>query len=245
MFLHDKKPPSAIIIQHIPNMKTLAFSTYTKAGAAQLRATLAEIHRAGITHDDTHPRNMMMISKGPVPAMWIDFDVSITWSENGVMTATGVPDPERYKISLEYDDGMTDQVLTEMVRLPLEAARTIADRCQVRYFKDGTPMEPLIGMKEDPLDYPDFGSDFEDASDAEAVPDLVKSTGASSSPKSNASPPVDEPQLVQAADLPDDVVRVRESDDALDEDYDQELEHRPKKRRLDRNLMDFIEANTL
>ena len=115
IFLQHEEPPNAVILRYIPNMKTLAFSTYTKAGAAQLRHALTEIHKAGVTHDDIHPRNMIMLSKGPVPAMWIDFDSSETYSENGIMTATGVADPDRQRRGLKMENGLLDELLRDTV----------------------------------------------------------------------------------------------------------------------------------
>lgn len=35
---------------------------------------IKEIHKAGILHDDPHPRNMMVFGDDPDRVMWIDFD---------------------------------------------------------------------------------------------------------------------------------------------------------------------------
>ena len=100
-------------------------------------------------------------------------------------------------------------------------------------------------MREDPREFPDFGSDFEDGRDEEEIPDLVQSTSDSSSPKSKASQSVDGQQSSDESVFSKDNVRVRKSSGATDTDYDAELEHRPKKRRLDEVRQPSDEAKTL
>ena len=76
-FLNDwwcDYPPNAIIMEYIPGMQRLWLDNYSPKRAEGFLHQIKEIHKAGILHDDPHPRNMMVFGDDPDRVMWIDFD---------------------------------------------------------------------------------------------------------------------------------------------------------------------------
>ncbi|PLB49171.1 hypothetical protein P170DRAFT_357004 [Aspergillus steynii IBT 23096] len=86
MFLEDKRPPNAVLIEYIPNMRMIDLSNFSERRVSELRRILLEdIHPAGVLHGDPMPRNMMVQDKdGRV--LWIDFDSAQTFTEDGFLT---------------------------------------------------------------------------------------------------------------------------------------------------------------
>ncbi|KAJ5407640.1 hypothetical protein N7509_001523 [Penicillium cosmopolitanum] len=85
MFVDDELPPTAIVIEYVPNMHRIDLTNFSPQNVQILRDILEDIHLAGVLHDDTYPRNMM-ISRDPstkqVRVLWIDFDRAQTFSES-------------------------------------------------------------------------------------------------------------------------------------------------------------------
>ncbi|KAJ6185716.1 hypothetical protein N7519_007017 [Penicillium mononematosum] len=81
MFLDDKLPPNAILIEYVPNVQQIDLSNFSLRYLRQLRHILDEIHDAGVLHGDPYPRNMM-ISADQCKALWIDFDSAHTFSQS-------------------------------------------------------------------------------------------------------------------------------------------------------------------
>ncbi|PYH96543.1 hypothetical protein BO71DRAFT_407650 [Aspergillus ellipticus CBS 707.79] len=84
MFLHDKLPPNAILIEYIPNMQAVDLSNYSEQRLSSLRQILDEIHKANVLHGDTKPRNMMVFVGMQERVLWIDFDSAQTFPEGGL-----------------------------------------------------------------------------------------------------------------------------------------------------------------
>ncbi|KAF4207292.1 hypothetical protein CNMCM8927_003566 [Aspergillus lentulus] len=84
MFLDDKLPPNAIIIEYIPNMKQIDLSNFSRQRVETFRDILFQMHQANILHGDPKPRNMM-IAKNRV--LWIDFDSAQTFLEDQALTS--------------------------------------------------------------------------------------------------------------------------------------------------------------
>lgn len=84
MFLDDKLPPNAIIIEYIPNMKQIDLSNFSRQRVETFRDILFQMHQANILHGDPKPRNMM-IAKNRI--LWIDFDSAQTFLENQALTS--------------------------------------------------------------------------------------------------------------------------------------------------------------
>jgi len=74
MFLDDKGPPNAILMEYIPNMQPLHPTNYSKRRMENFINGIEQIHRALVEHSDTEPRNMMVVQGDPERAIWIDFD---------------------------------------------------------------------------------------------------------------------------------------------------------------------------
>jgi tRNA A-37 threonylcarbamoyl transferase component Bud32 len=84
MFLDDKLPPNAIVIEYIPNMKQIDLSNFSRQRVETFRDILFQMHQANILHGDPKPRNMM-IAKNRI--LWIDFDSAQTFLENQALTS--------------------------------------------------------------------------------------------------------------------------------------------------------------
>ncbi|KAL3473607.1 hypothetical protein BJX99DRAFT_233198 [Aspergillus californicus] len=69
--------PTAIFLEYIPNMHQMDLTTFSLSRLLKLKDILQDIHRAGVLHDDTDPRNMMVCpgsSEDEDRVLWIDFD---------------------------------------------------------------------------------------------------------------------------------------------------------------------------
>lgn len=55
-------------------MRIFWLDTYSKERAEGFVHGIREIHKAGVMHYDSPPRNMMVFDKDPGRVMWIDFD---------------------------------------------------------------------------------------------------------------------------------------------------------------------------
>lgn len=82
MFLEDKLPPNAILIEYIANMQSIALSNYSKQYLVELRHILHDIHQARVLHGDPKPRNMMISLRKQDRVLWIDFDSAQTFPED-------------------------------------------------------------------------------------------------------------------------------------------------------------------
>ncbi|KAK2806784.1 hypothetical protein FQN50_005646 [Emmonsiellopsis sp. PD_5] len=82
MFLEDKLPPNAVLIEYIPNMKQVDLSNFSKPRLAKLRRILDDIHQARVLHGDPKPRNMMISMGKQARVLWTDFDSAQTVSED-------------------------------------------------------------------------------------------------------------------------------------------------------------------
>ncbi|OAX81628.1 hypothetical protein ACJ72_04027 [Emergomyces africanus] len=79
MFLEDKNPPSAILLEYIQNMEMLYPHNFTKElGEAFIRG-IREIHSALVQHCDAKPRNMMIVRGDRERVVWLDFDRAQTY----------------------------------------------------------------------------------------------------------------------------------------------------------------------
>ena len=71
----------AIIMEWVENAEHFSTDNVTVDTASTLLAGLTKIHEAGVLHDDTFPRNILMVP-GTRRALWIDFSVSNTSGKN-------------------------------------------------------------------------------------------------------------------------------------------------------------------
>ncbi|KAL4863881.1 hypothetical protein BDV12DRAFT_189347 [Aspergillus spectabilis] len=62
MFLPDKLPPSAILIEYIPNLQSIDLPTFSKEHLARHRQILDYFHEANVLHGDPMPRNLTVSS---------------------------------------------------------------------------------------------------------------------------------------------------------------------------------------
>ncbi|PGH02857.1 hypothetical protein AJ79_07513 [Helicocarpus griseus UAMH5409] len=79
-FVKDEHPPTAILLEYIPNMETLTWSNYSGKRMENFVDGLNAIHDALVSHDDVHPRNMMIFKGHPERAIWLDFDKAQTYT---------------------------------------------------------------------------------------------------------------------------------------------------------------------
>ena len=73
-FRSDPNRPKVLVLEFLPcaSQMTLRWTTPQTAQAAM--DALNIIHRAGIIHDDIHPRNLLVLPEGRV--VWIDFELA-------------------------------------------------------------------------------------------------------------------------------------------------------------------------
>ncbi|KAJ5198189.1 uncharacterized protein N7498_007306 [Penicillium cinerascens] len=81
MFLGDKLPPNAVLIEYVPHVQPIDLSNFSPQYLHELRLILDDIHLTGVLHGDPKPRNMM-ISRDQSRVLWIDFDSAQTFSES-------------------------------------------------------------------------------------------------------------------------------------------------------------------
>lgn len=81
MFIGDKSPPNAILMEYIANMESISLSNFSEHRLAELYHILKDIHRVGVLHGDPYPRNMMIAQGEQDRVLWIDFDSAQTFSE--------------------------------------------------------------------------------------------------------------------------------------------------------------------
>ncbi|EJP61760.1 chitin synthase [Beauveria bassiana ARSEF 2860] len=76
-FEDDTTPPSALIIEYIPDANKIDLDNFTQDNMDRLCAILAEFHNIGLLHGDPYPRNMMVVQGTPRDRVfWLDFDSS-------------------------------------------------------------------------------------------------------------------------------------------------------------------------
>lgn len=106
MFLHDRLPPNAILIEYIPNLQSIALSNYSEQRLAKLRRILDDIH-------GMHPRNMMVVpassEKQEDKVLWIDFDSAQTFPEDTSLSP-------RQKMWVEDEIELVDYFIENLVR---------------------------------------------------------------------------------------------------------------------------------
>ncbi|KAM3528190.1 hypothetical protein MY4038_006034 [Beauveria bassiana] len=76
-FEDDTTPPSALIIEYIPDANKIDLDNFTQDNMDRLCAIFAEFHNIGLLHGDPCPRNMMVVQGTPRDRVfWLDFDSS-------------------------------------------------------------------------------------------------------------------------------------------------------------------------
>ncbi|CEJ54429.1 hypothetical protein PMG11_00742 [Penicillium brasilianum] len=77
VFAEDPELPNALVIEFFPNLRPFELSTYSANRADQLRATVVEIHKAGVWHGDIEKRNTK-VQEETNRVILIDFDRAVT-----------------------------------------------------------------------------------------------------------------------------------------------------------------------
>ncbi|KAJ9240620.1 hypothetical protein DTO271D3_6580 [Paecilomyces variotii] len=100
MFVEDEYPPSAILLEYLPNVEMIHLHNYTTERADRFIEGIKEIHKALIFHGDTKPRNMLLVKDDPDPdrVIWIDFDRADTYHEDQIT--------ERQRSFLREEEGI-------------------------------------------------------------------------------------------------------------------------------------------
>ncbi|KAJ9223571.1 hypothetical protein DTO271D3_5887 [Paecilomyces variotii] len=83
MFVGDKLPPNAVLIEYVANMQQISLDNFSELRLEKLRRILDEIHQAKVLHGDPKPRNMMVVSgeQEQDRVLWVDFDSAQTFPE--------------------------------------------------------------------------------------------------------------------------------------------------------------------
>lgn len=96
MFLEDKLPPNAILIEYIPNMQQIDLSNFSKDRLETLRRILEDTHQARALHGDPMPRNMMVAADR---MLWIDFGSAQTFPDD-----RDIPLPPKQEMWVRNED---------------------------------------------------------------------------------------------------------------------------------------------
>ncbi|OJD21016.1 hypothetical protein ACJ73_07645 [Blastomyces percursus] len=78
-FQCDINPPSAILIEYLPNPLPMNSDTYSKKRFEKVNIGIRQIHSALIEHNDPYPKNVLIVPGDPERVVWIDFDVTIVY----------------------------------------------------------------------------------------------------------------------------------------------------------------------
>ena len=84
-FEDDKKQPCAILLEYLSGSKSFSsHGVFCPELLERAMASLEKIHAAGVIHNDSYPKNILVVSGGKgcprQRVVWIDFDVSIVFS---------------------------------------------------------------------------------------------------------------------------------------------------------------------
>ncbi|OJD25849.1 hypothetical protein ACJ73_02785 [Blastomyces percursus] len=80
-FQHDTGLPSAILLEYLPNPLLMNCVTYTQERMAKAVNGIHQIHSALVEHNDSYPKNILIVPGDPERVVWIDFDVAITYPD--------------------------------------------------------------------------------------------------------------------------------------------------------------------
>ncbi|KAJ5719070.1 hypothetical protein N7493_007525 [Penicillium malachiteum] len=81
-FARNKFKPNAILLEYLPNAESLNCVNYSESPFSQAIDGLKEIHKAGVHHRDIYPKNLLLVRGTPDRLVWIDFDVSTTFTDD-------------------------------------------------------------------------------------------------------------------------------------------------------------------
>lgn len=123
-FSQDKLKPRAILLEYLPNAESLNSINYSDTLYPQAIEGMKEIHRAGVHHRDIYPKNLLLVRGDPDRLVWIDFDVSTTFTDFG---------PEQLA-RCDYEIALVKGFGEALVRTPLlpmlEAVSVLTDECR-------------------------------------------------------------------------------------------------------------------
>jgi hypothetical protein len=95
-FQGDAGLPSAILLEYLPHPLLMNCLTYTKERMAKAVDGIRQVHLALVEHNDSYPKNIVIVPGNPERVVWIDFDVAITYPDS-----TYIGDRERDWIDFE------------------------------------------------------------------------------------------------------------------------------------------------
>ncbi|BDD62575.1 hypothetical protein MPDQ_000908 [Monascus purpureus] len=82
-FRGDNLRPNAVLMEYVPDMRTIDLSNFSHERIHQLRRVLAEMHAAGVYHADAYPQNMK-VQENSGRVLWIGFDHAQTFSTESI-----------------------------------------------------------------------------------------------------------------------------------------------------------------
>lgn len=97
-FQRDVGLPSAILLEYLPHPLLMNCLTYTEERMAKAVDGIRQVHLALIEHNDSYPKNIVIVPGNPERVVWIDFDVAITYPDS-----TYIGDRERDWIEFETE----------------------------------------------------------------------------------------------------------------------------------------------
>ncbi|PYI09833.1 hypothetical protein BO78DRAFT_362358 [Aspergillus sclerotiicarbonarius CBS 121057] len=81
-FANDINKPRGILLEFLPNTERLNCVNYSDNRFQVAMQGLKEIHQAKVLHNDPYPRNILIVHGDPERIVWVDFDVSMSYSDS-------------------------------------------------------------------------------------------------------------------------------------------------------------------
>ncbi|OQE20922.1 hypothetical protein PENFLA_c015G08372 [Penicillium flavigenum] len=83
LFTHGKFKAERTIARIPPKCREFELRELLGSPLYQAIEAMKEIHKAGVHHRDTYPRNLLLIRGNPDRLVWTDFDVATTFTDTG------------------------------------------------------------------------------------------------------------------------------------------------------------------
>ncbi|PWY71804.1 hypothetical protein BO94DRAFT_560255 [Aspergillus sclerotioniger CBS 115572] len=81
-FANDINKPGAILLEFLPKTESLNCVNYSNDCFKVAMQGLKEVHQAKVLHNDPYPKNILIVHGDPERIVWVDFDVSMSYSDS-------------------------------------------------------------------------------------------------------------------------------------------------------------------
>lgn len=81
-FQHDRGPPRAILIEHLPNALVMDSDISNEERMGKAIIGIQQIHLALVEHNDPYPKNILIVPGDPERVVWMDFDTASAYPDS-------------------------------------------------------------------------------------------------------------------------------------------------------------------